>query len=107
MYVNENTKKKQRKVLGKLNILDYRNNIMILLKIENPHSKAEILASIEDVNQQVCSFFGSLKPEVFFSQWLWGMVGCSKSFPYYRNNLLFCTVIKTSPIFAFAFWRTQ
>ncbi|MCB1190164.1 MAG: DinB family protein [Leptospiraceae bacterium] len=39
---------------------------MILLKIENPHSKAEILASIEDVNQQVCSFFGSLKPEVFF-----------------------------------------
>lgn len=45
---------------------------MIQLTIQNPHSKTEILSSIEDIKRKTHSFFESLSPELFFHNGLGG-----------------------------------
>jgi hypothetical protein len=45
---------------------------MITLDISNPHSKEEILASLEDVSKKVKDFYTALPPELFFHDRLGG-----------------------------------
>ncbi len=45
---------------------------MITLDIPNPHSKEEILASLEDVSKKVKDFYTALPPELFFHDRLGG-----------------------------------
>ena len=40
---------------------------MLQLENKNPYSKSEILASMDDINQKVKSFYKEISPELFFS----------------------------------------
>jgi len=45
---------------------------MLQLENKNPYSKSEILASMDDINQKVKSFYKEISPELFFHDGLGG-----------------------------------
>ncbi len=45
---------------------------MLQLENKNPYSKSEILASMDDINQKVKSFYREISPELFFHDGLGG-----------------------------------